>query len=316
MKLAGFVRGSTTRSIAWDHVNFPIVRIGKDAVAANPTQVDVSNLTIVGRTAGEGTGLLVERSQGLAIGRNHFINLEKGFELLDKADLVHVEPTNTFSGVTTPAWIPAYSASGSTRAIQADAIRNPATIAHATNLLTHFGTNPQAELTLTTAVARNFSAPSGGRSGESYRIIIRKTNASASIGTWNAAFVFPGTTGPTLADMPTTQVWVGTFYCDGTNYICTDRSDGVGIPRQLSATATLNFASIAAGASADLTVTVTGAVVGDAVHLGLPAAINAGLTFTAFVSAANTVTVRATNVTGGAIDPASATFRAVVMGVY
>ncbi|WP_207785014.1 hypothetical protein, partial [Listeria monocytogenes] len=82
------------------------------------------------------------------------------------------------------AWIPAYSASGSTRAIQADAIRNPATIAHATNLLTHFGTNPQAELTLTTAVARNFSAPSGGRSGECYRIIIRLTNASASFGTW------------------------------------------------------------------------------------------------------------------------------------
>lgn len=80
----------------------------------------------------------------------------------------------------------------------------------------------------------------------------------------------------------------------------------------LSATAALDFASIAAAASADLTITVAGAAVGDAVALGLPAAPAAGLVFFGFVSAANTVTVRAMNITGSGVDAALATYRATV----
>lgn len=77
-------------------------------------------------------------------------------------------------------------------------------------------------------------------------------------------------------------------------------------------TATLDFPSIAAAASANLTMTVTGAVVGYSVSIGLPAAPAAGIVWDAFVSAADTVTIRATNITAGAIDPASATYRATV----
>lgn len=91
-------------------------------------------------------------------------------------------------------------------------------------------------------------------------------------------------------------------------------SSGTACTKLLSATGTLNFASIAAAASEDLTIAVTGAAVGDAVHLGLPAAPTAGIVFNAFVSAADTVTVRAHNYTAGAIDPASASYRVVVMG--
>lgn len=80
----------------------------------------------------------------------------------------------------------------------------------------------------------------------------------------------------------------------------------------LTVAAALDFASIAAAASADLTITVPGAAVGDAVSLGLPAAPTAGLVFNGFVSAANTVTVRATNITAGAVDAVSATYRATV----
>jgi hypothetical protein len=83
----------------------------------------------------------------------------------------------------------------------------------------------------------------------------------------------------------------------------------------LTATATLNFASIAAAASADLTITVTGAVVGASVHLGLPASPAAGIIFQGFVSATNTVTIRATNISAGAVDPASASYRATVLAV-
>lgn len=80
----------------------------------------------------------------------------------------------------------------------------------------------------------------------------------------------------------------------------------------ITATATLDFPSIAANAKADLTITVTGAAVGDAVFLGLPAAPAAGLVFNAFVSAANTVTVRASNTSAAPVDAASATYRAIV----
>lgn len=81
----------------------------------------------------------------------------------------------------------------------------------------------------------------------------------------------------------------------------------------LTATATLDFGSISAAASADLTITVTGATAGDAVLLGLPAAPTAGIVFFGFVSATNTVTVRAMNITSGGVDPASASYRATVI---
>lgn len=81
----------------------------------------------------------------------------------------------------------------------------------------------------------------------------------------------------------------------------------------ITGTGTLNFASINAAASEDLTITVTGAAVGDSVHLGLPAAPTAGIVFQGFVSAANTVTVRATNITGSPVNPDSATYRATVI---
>lgn len=89
---------------------------------------------------------------------------------------------------------------------------------------------------------------------------------------------------------------------------------GTSIAEVLTTTAALDFGSIAAAASADLTITVTGSAVNDGVVLGLPAAPTAGIVYQAFVSAVNTVTVRATNITAGAIDPASQTFRVVVIG--
>lgn len=80
----------------------------------------------------------------------------------------------------------------------------------------------------------------------------------------------------------------------------------------LTAEAALDFPSIAAAASATLTITVTGAAVGDPVALGLPAAPTAGLVFFPFVSAADTVSVRAMNITAGAVDAASATYKVAV----
>lgn len=78
-----------------------------------------------------------------------------------------------------------------------------------------------------------------------------------------------------------------------------------------TATATLDFPSTGAGAVADLTVTVTGAAVNDTVVVGPPnGSVTATATFTAWVSATNTVTVRFSP--KATEDPASGTFRVTV----
>src|SRR6185295_4528132 len=77
-------------------------------------------------------------------------------------------------------------------------------------------------------------------------------------------------------------------------------------------TAVLNFPSTVAGAVSDLTMTVTGAAVGDVVVLGIPAAaITATGVYIGWVSAANTVTIRFSP--KATENPASATFKATVI---
>ena len=85
------------------------------------------------------------------------------------------------------------------------------------------------------------------------------------------------------------------------------------ITKVLTASASLNFPSISAASQADLTITVAGAATGDEVIMALPAAPAAGLVFNAFVSAANTVTVRASNISGSPVDAAAATYGVIVI---
>lgn len=80
-----------------------------------------------------------------------------------------------------------------------------------------------------------------------------------------------------------------------------------------TATASLDFPNTAAQLSSDLTVTVPGAVLGDVVTLGIPnGSVLANSCYTAWVSVADTVTVRFNNYSAGAQNPASGLFRAVV----
>jgi hypothetical protein len=77
--------------------------------------------------------------------------------------------------------------------------------------------------------------------------------------------------------------------------------------------ASLNFPSTLTLSSADLIIAVTGAEVGDVVSLGVPnAAVNANTCYTAWVSAASTVTVRFNNYSSGTVDPAQALFKVFV----
>ena len=88
------------------------------------------------------------------------------------------------------------------------------------------------------------------------------------------------------------------------------------IPTYLMNSGTLNFPSINTGTcAADQTLTVTGANTGDAVAPGWPV-LPAGVFGVMLVSSTNTVTVRLCNLSGLAVDPPSATYRATIVRNY
>jgi len=107
----------------------------------------------------------------------------------------------------------------------------------------------------------------------------------------------------------------GAMEWNGTNLFLTNSSaTRQTIAQGLTGSATLDFGSISADSYADLTLTVTGASDGDVVAIGVPnGSVANDVIFTAWVSAANTVTIRATNNNSTtARDPASGTFKAFV----
>lgn len=87
-------------------------------------------------------------------------------------------------------------------------------------------------------------------------------------------------------------------------------SGWLGTSPKLTATSSLNFSSVTAGAIEDLTIALVGAAVGDPVSLGIPFPYpDDKLAFLAFVSAADVVTVRAYNFTSlSSGNPAAANF--------
>jgi hypothetical protein len=98
--------------------------------------------------------------------------------------------------------------------------------------------------------------------------------------------------------------------------------DGVTIPvftdgtttrfRQDEGSKTHDFGSLIDGAGETTSVTVTGAALGNFAQASLSVDLQ-GMTMTAWVSAADTVSVRVQNETGGTIDLGSATLRAYIL---
>jgi hypothetical protein len=80
----------------------------------------------------------------------------------------------------------------------------------------------------------------------------------------------------------------------------------------LTGSQTEDVASISANAEQEFTVTVTGARTGNVALVSAPSLESGGVA-TAYVSAADTVTVRVSNVTEGALNPASQTFYVAVI---
>jgi hypothetical protein len=82
---------------------------------------------------------------------------------------------------------------------------------------------------------------------------------------------------------------------------------------RLSATATLEFATINASACSELTIPLPGATTGDEVFLGAPPDIDPGFVWSAYVSYGNTIAVRLCKVTTGSVRPASRVWRATII---
>jgi len=88
----------------------------------------------------------------------------------------------------------------------------------------------------------------------------------------------------------------------------------LGLPwtKGLNITATLDFGATGAQSQSALTATVTGARAGDAVQV-TPLADVSGIVFTGVVTAKDTVTVYAKNLSSGSVNPPSQSYRILVL---
>ncbi|MGG9970952.1 hypothetical protein ACQ33O_04080 [Ferruginibacter sp. SUN002] len=111
-----------------------------------------------------------------------------------------------------------------------------------------------------------------------------------------------------------TTLETGAVNYNGSDLTLSDASYAYTLDKSLSGSAALDFPNTGSGSVADLNITVTGAAVGDPVILGVPdASVSGTAMFMAWVSAANTVTVRFSpkNILGE--NPASGTFKVRVI---
>lgn len=105
----------------------------------------------------------------------------------------------------------------------------------------------------------------------------------------------------------------GAVEYDGSDLMITTGGTRKFLDKILRGSATLDFPNTSSNSSSDLTITVTGATDGDPVSVGVPnSCASLGGLYFGFVSAANTVTVRFHNATGGSVNPPSATFKVTV----
>lgn len=97
--------------------------------------------------------------------------------------------------------------------------------------------------------------------------------------------------------------------------VATSLTIGAVLSRILTNTASLAVPTLAAGASSDVTMTVTGAVAGDIAIVNPQVDLPDGLVLRPYVSGANTVTINFTNASTGSISGSSYSFKAVLLRV-
>jgi|694.fasta_scaffold03889_12 hypothetical protein len=203
-------------------------------------------------------------------------------------------------------------------------VGNPTTDAWNGSTGTRLGTTSTQPLVLATtnATAQDIRFFTGAN-GASERMRILGTG-NIGIGTINPTARLQLAAGTSSANTAPLKLTAGTnlttpeagaIEWDGTNLFLTKSGDvRQTINQGLTATTSLDFPSTAVGAVSNLTLTVTGADINDVVSLGVPnGSVPVTGDFSAWVSAANTVTVRYTNnSTTTAQDPEINTFKVFV----
>ena len=137
------------------------------------------------------------------------------------------------------------------------------------------------------------------------------TNDFATIGTDTASYAFNANplNKSIIVTTDGTAVEGATLILEGEVYaIANDGVSGasdIGSQASLTGLKTLNFAApgVVPGSPADQTITVTGASIGDRVSVSAPVTMPAGFILQAFVSLADTISVRWTQLSGAAVDP-------------
>lgn len=105
----------------------------------------------------------------------------------------------------------------------------------------------------------------------------------------------------------------GAMEFDGSNLYFTPNTSRKIILTGLVNTAALNFPAISGRNTSELTITIPGATTGSFCSCPPNTTIEGGLSWSSYVSSANTVTVRLSNVTAGVIDPASRSWKVTVI---
>lgn len=106
----------------------------------------------------------------------------------------------------------------------------------------------------------------------------------------------------------------GAVEYDGSNYYVTANGTRYTLAKTLTGTGLLDFPSTGNNSTSTLTITVNGAAEGDVVMVGVPtSSISTNNTYSAYVSAANTVSVVFHNYSGGNANPGPGTFRVSIL---
>ncbi|MCT8341010.1 hypothetical protein MG296_13175 [Flavobacteriaceae bacterium TK19130] len=104
----------------------------------------------------------------------------------------------------------------------------------------------------------------------------------------------------------------GAMEYDGTELYFTPGSMRQVVMRGLKGSTSIDFPSIPINSATDQNITVSGAALGDSCNCSPQGAIETGVSWNCFVSAANTVTIRVSNVRNASINPAPRTWNVTV----
>lgn len=117
-----------------------------------------------------------------------------------------------------------------------------------------------------------------------------------------------------MAGVPFATIEPGGKYFDGNNELIDVGFTRYTIAKTLTTTANLDFPNTLTLTSSDLNIALVGVAVGDPVVVSPPpGSVLANSSYSAFVSAVDTVTVRFNNYSAGAQDPAAGVFRVSVI---